>query len=140
MKISRKALYAIRALTYVAAANDDHLCTITEIAQKEEIPREYIARILKELTAKGFLTSYRGIRGGYRLNRSPDEISFLSILEAVQGPFGKPDKNISDDDFKVYDGACSDFWSELHGEMRQKLMRMNLARIDYSRFYPQTDG
>lgn len=140
MQISRKALYAIKALTCVAAANDDHLCTITEIARKEEIPREYIARILKELTVKGFLTSYRGIRGGYRLKKSPDEISFLSVLEAVQGPFGKPNRSIRDDDFKVYDGACSDFWSELHGEMRQKLMQMNLARIDYSRFYSQTNG
>lgn len=137
MQISRKALYAIRALTYVASTRGDRLCTITEIAEKEEIPREYIAKILKELTVKGFLASYRGIKGGYRLNKSPDDISLLNILEAVQGPFGRPNRSTNDEDRKIFDGALNDFWSDLQGDVRGKLSQMNLARIDYSRFYPQ---
>jgi len=137
MQISRKALYAIRALTYVASTRGDRLCTITEIAEKEEIPREYIAKILKELTTKGFLASYRGIKGGYRLNKSPDDISLLNILEAVQGPFGRPNRSNNDEDRKIFNGALNDFWSDLQGDVRGKLSQMNLASIDYTRFYPQ---
>ena len=87
MQISRKADYAIRALIYVAALNGRRTCSINEIAENEKIPREYLAKILKELTQKGFLISYKGVNGGYKIARDRGTISFLDILEATQGPF-----------------------------------------------------
>ena len=58
MQISRKADYAIRALIYVAAINGRRTCSINEIAENEKIPREYLAKILKE---KGYPIARRTV-------------------------------------------------------------------------------
>ena len=85
MQISRKSDYALRAMIYVAAWEDDKICSINEISEAEQVPREYLAKILKELSLQGFLHSYKGIHGGYRLARPREGITFLNIIEAMQG-------------------------------------------------------
>jgi len=136
MQISRKALYAIKAIIYLSAAKNKKLCTITEIAEKESIPREYMAKILKELTQKGLLISYRGVQGGYRLNKAREEISFLDILKAVQGPFDNLSATGTSEEARLYQGASFEFWKDLHQVVGDKLGKMTLSKIDYARFYP----
>jgi Rrf2 family protein len=135
MKISRKALYAIRAMIYVASIKDSHLCTISEIAEKEDIPREYIAKILNELTRSGFLVSYRGVQGGYKLKKNRSDITFLEIVEAVQGHFGDIKGEAFNKHTKIYHGAAREFWSDLLNLIKYKLGDMKLDRIDYARYY-----
>ena len=135
MKISRKALYAIKAMIYVASAKDSHLCTISEIAEKEDIPREYIAKILNELTQAGYLTSFRGVQGGYKLKKDKSNITFLDIVEAVQGRFSDIKSDDAKSKNKIYHGAAKEFWADLLSLLKHKLAGMKLDRIDYARFY-----
>ena len=140
MQISRKADYAIRALIYVAAVNARRTCSINEIAENEKIPREYLAKILKELTQKGFLISYKGVNGGYKIAKPRQEISFLDILEAAQGPFilsscNQPYQE-EDPGCKGKDKCASyEFWTDLHKKLKNVMAEMNLGKIDYNRFY-----
>jgi Rrf2 family protein len=85
MKVSSKSEHALHAMLYIAATKDQ-ICTIDEISDNEKIPREYLAKILRELVRKGLLKSYKGIFGGYKLAKSPQKISFLNIIEAMDGP------------------------------------------------------
>jgi Rrf2 family protein len=85
MKVSNKSEHAIHAMLYIAAQKD-RVCTIREVAEQESIPREYLAKILRELTDKGFLKSFRGIEGGYKMAKAPQRVSFLNIIEAMDGP------------------------------------------------------
>lgn len=139
MQISRKADYAIRALIYVAAINGKRTCSINEIAENEQIPREYLAKILKELTQKGFLLSYKGVNGGYRMAKSRDDISFLDVLEATQGPFVISSCNMDIDDepgCKGKDNCASyPFWDDLHKKLKKVLSEMTLGKIDYAKYY-----
>ena len=140
MQISRKADYAIRALIYVAAINGRRTCSINEIAENEKIPREYLAKILKELTQKGFLISYKGVNGGYKIAKSRDEISFLDILEATQGPFVLSSCN---QEYRGEEPGCKgkdacasyEFWTDLHKKLKDIMAGMSLAKIDYNRYY-----
>ena len=86
MQLSRKADYALRAVAYVAQLKKNELASIGKIAKARNIPREFLAKILKELTRAGILVSFQGVTGGYRLARSPREISYLDVIEAMEGP------------------------------------------------------
>jgi len=86
MQLSRKADYALRAVAYVAQLKKGELASIGKIARARSIPREFLAKILKELTRAGILVSFQGVTGGYKLARSPKEISFLDVIEAMEGP------------------------------------------------------
>jgi Rrf2 family protein len=142
MQISRKADYAIRALIYVAAVNGKKTCSINEIAENEKVPREYLAKILKELTQKGFLISYKGVNGGYRLAKPRTDISFLDILEATQGPFIISSCNMEYQDETGCKGkdkcAAFPFWDDLHKKLKKVFREMTLGMIDYHKYYSFT--
>ena len=86
MQLSRKADYALRAVRYLSTLPKGKLGSINTIAQAESIPREFLAKILKDLTRNGILMSYQGVTGGYRLSKTPREVSFLNVIEAIEGP------------------------------------------------------
>lgn len=86
MQLSRKADYALRGVRHLATLPKGQLGSINSIAEAEAIPREFLAKILKDLTRSGILVSYQGVTGGYRLSRTAKEISYLDVIEAIEGP------------------------------------------------------
>lgn len=57
-----------------------------DIAARNSIPREFLAKILKGLGDAGLVSALRGPGGGVSLARPPSDISFLDVIEAVEGP------------------------------------------------------
>jgi len=82
--ITKKTEYAIRAM-WELAQHPDSLLTANRIAEAQAIPPKYLPQIVAELVQTGLLSSARGYRGGLKLNRPAEEISLLTIIEAVQG-------------------------------------------------------
>lgn len=50
------------------------------------MPSRFLLQILRRLVAHGILRSSRGVDGGYALERAPEEISLLDLIEAIDGP------------------------------------------------------
>ena len=50
------------------------------------MPERFLLQILRNLVNHGILQSTRGVDGGYTLHRSPEDISLLEIIEAIEGP------------------------------------------------------
>jgi Rrf2 family protein len=84
--ISQKARYALRALLYLASRGEDAPVQISEIADKERIPRKFLEAILLELKKTGIVRSHRGRSGGYSLGRPAKDISFADVLRVTDGP------------------------------------------------------
>ena len=86
MKLSVKSDYAARALLGLARHwPDGGARRVEELAAEQGVPANYLVQILIELKAKHIVNSQRGKDGGYRLARSPAEISLGDILRAVHG-------------------------------------------------------
>ena len=86
MRLSRKSDYALRAVRHIATLPKGKLGSINSVSEAENIPREFLAKILKDLTRSGILVSYQGVTGGYRLSRLPKDVTFLDVIEAIDGP------------------------------------------------------
>lgn len=77
--------YAIRAMAHIAAREDpSQPISAAEIAEAENIPPYYLAKVLQDLARAGILASVRGRGGGFRITHSPDEIHVLEVLGAVE--------------------------------------------------------
>ena len=84
MKISRKLEYACRVLAQLGRhQGQGSLLHIDCLAQAESIPSNYLVQILNELRTKGLISSKRGKQGGYALANTPEQITLLAIVEAV---------------------------------------------------------
>jgi len=86
MQLSRKSDYALRAIRHLSSLPKGKLGSINSVAEAEAIPREFLAKILKDLTRAGVLVSFQGVTGGYRLSKQPKDVSFLNVIEAIDGP------------------------------------------------------
>jgi Rrf2 family protein len=86
LQISRKVDYALRAMIYLAGLPAGEREPQQEVASKNDIPREFLAKILKTLADGGLVKAHRGPHGGVALARPAGEVSFLDVIEAVEGP------------------------------------------------------
>src|SRR5215207_2189894 len=59
---------------------------VKDIAERQDIPKDYLSLIMVDLRKGGVVESVRGPRGGYRLSRPPAEISMGEVLEILEGP------------------------------------------------------
>jgi Rrf2 family iron-sulfur cluster assembly transcriptional regulator len=80
---SRSAGYSIQALTYLAGQPSGKLTGAREIATASRIPMPYLWKILRNLSQKRLLRSFKGVRGGYELARPAQKISLNEILAAT---------------------------------------------------------
>ena len=86
LRISRKIDYGLRAMIYLASIPLESVVPFREIARQMDVPEDFLAKILKTLVDQGLVRSTRGPHGGYALARSAADVSFLDVIEAVEGP------------------------------------------------------
>ena len=86
MKLSRTVTYALQATLQLAKAQPGEPVPCSRLAAEGAMPERFLLQILRSLVTHGILQSTRGVEGGYTLDRSPEEISLLDIIEAVDGP------------------------------------------------------
>ena len=86
LRLSKKADYALIAVSYMALPGQRAVASAREIAESHDLPLELLAKVLQQLVRKGIVRSVQGINGGYCLSRSPLETSVADIVEAIDGP------------------------------------------------------
>ena len=87
LALTRKVGYGLIALTHLARQPREELSTARGIAERFGLPPALLMNILKELSAAGYVQSVRGVRGGYRLGREPQEVSLADLVEVLEGQF-----------------------------------------------------
>ncbi|MEZ7861814.1 MAG: Rrf2 family transcriptional regulator [Aeromonadaceae bacterium] len=76
--------YALRTLTYLALQPEARLSTITEVAEKFEISRNHVVKIVHQLGVKGYIETVRGKHGGIRLARASSEINLRDVVSDME--------------------------------------------------------
>ncbi len=84
--ITRRGDYGLIAILYLARKKPGDLTQIHEVASHCRLPEPFLAQILRLLVRGGLVQSKKGVRGGFSLARKPEEISFLQVLESLEGP------------------------------------------------------
>jgi Rrf2 family protein len=84
MQIPRRVDYGLRAVIYLAIQDPEKCCSITKIAKQQGVPKTFLKQIIQDLLRCGIIKSKRGACGGYTLARSPGEISFYDVIEAIE--------------------------------------------------------
>ncbi len=85
MKISTRIQYGLRFMMYLANAGNENYISITDVARLQGIPEKYLENIVSQIKSAGLVKVKRGARGGYKLNKSPEDINLLEIFEALDG-------------------------------------------------------
>src|SRR5258708_33243667 len=85
MKLSVRGEYALRALLVLGLNYDQPVVRIQTISDQQNIPKRFLEQILNDLKSAGVVQSKRGVAGGYRLARPPEEITLAAVIRHVEG-------------------------------------------------------
>lgn len=85
LQITRQTEYAIRGLQELARRNGDAPVQLKSIARNCEVSEAFLAKIFQMLSQQHIVKSHRGVKGGFSLGRTPDEITLRDIVEVCEG-------------------------------------------------------
>ncbi len=143
MKISTKGRYALRLMIDLALQDPDKYIPLREISKRQEISIKYLEQIAFLLLKNGYITSLRGLQGGYKLQKKPELYLVGDILRVIEGeivpvtclktqsyPCGRSD-------------TCKTlpFWKGLHAAVNDYLNSFTLADLAFeNKISTDTEG
>jgi Rrf2 family protein len=127
--LTRKVDYALLILSYLHRQTEGG--SAREIAARFELSRAFVANILKILCGKGFVTSHRGVKGGYVLERPAEEITLAQLMDALDDSFNLAECNKATDDPCSLAHICPvrNAIGEVHRRIREVLGEVTLGEI-----------
>jgi len=122
MQITRQADYAVRAVLYLSKLGADQRAATSQIAEEQRIPPSFLAKIVSQLSVAGLLQTSRGARGGVSLAKSPENISLLEVVEAIDGPILLNDC-VAGNGNCIFDDEClmKPVWCDAQAELVNRL-------------------
>jgi len=85
VKVSTKGRYALRMLLDLAERRGEGFISLKEIAERQNISKQYLEQIVSLLNTSNMLRTNRGKQGGYMLAKQPSEYTVREILRITEG-------------------------------------------------------
>ena len=85
MQLSKKAEYAVRAVSILGSLGPENSMQAQELAEKGDIPQKFLEQILLILRRAAIVTSKRGVGGGYRITEEPRHTTVFDVVLCIEG-------------------------------------------------------
>ncbi|WP_457592642.1 RrF2 family transcriptional regulator [Hydrogenimonas sp.] len=83
MLLTRASEYALLSLALIGEGGEPK--DVDTLSKQLGISKSFLAKILQSLAKRGILTSYKGAKGGFALNKKFSEISIMEVINAAEG-------------------------------------------------------
>lgn len=125
VSLTQKAKYALKALIFLAKEKQRGPVLISEISERERIPRKFLEMILLELKNHGLLQSKMGKGGGYWLSKDPEDIYFGHVIRIFDGALAPIPCTA-----KRYYRRCDECIDENTCEIRKVMFEVKVAILE----------
>jgi Rrf2 family protein len=86
MRMGEGVEWGLHCCVTLAWLRDEGPVPVARLAAWFDLPEEYLKKRLQALTKAGILTSTRGTGGGFTLAKAPEQITFMDVVTALEGP------------------------------------------------------
>jgi Rrf2 family transcriptional regulator, cysteine metabolism repressor len=130
MNISSKSRYALRALVELdlRTAGAAHPVRVSDLASQRELPEQFLEQLFAALRRAGVLRSHRGVGGGFTFARSPDLVTVLDVVTALDGPLSVAACTEGDCDLEDFCGAAA-VWRDAEAAFEGVLAACTVADL-----------
>ncbi len=87
MQFTKAEEYGVLGVIYLAQQGNETIIPLSEIAETQDVPEKFLAKIFQNLTKASIVRSHRGIKGGFSLAKDPTKVTARQVIEAIQGPY-----------------------------------------------------
>jgi Rrf2 family protein len=127
MRFSAKVEYGILAILALCLHSGPEPLQVKSIAQKQKIPIRFLEQVMNLLKKQGLVESVRGRQGGYLLTKTPDQIRFGEVLQAIEGPLamidmtGRETGSTSSGGEGIENTVIQEVWTEANASLEKLL-------------------
>jgi Rrf2 family protein len=79
---TKSTAYALQAL--MELAKFEKPIDVTKLSEITALPKPFLAKLLQTLSKKGFVKSFKGVKGGFILAKQPQEIKILDLFKVLE--------------------------------------------------------
>ncbi|MBR4005444.1 MAG: Rrf2 family transcriptional regulator [Treponema sp.] len=128
-KISTRGQYALLIMEDLASGEPDKYIPLKILSHRRNLSVKYLEQILIHLSKANLVNGSRGINGGYKLTRQPQDYTIGEILRVMEGklcPLGDFENNTvisegSREFWKNFESTINDYVDSIHlNELAQK--------------------
>ena len=116
ISVTSKSRYAVVAMAELARSGARPV-PIAQVAERREIPLQFLEQLFSTLRRDGLLLSQRGVKGCYTLARPPEDITVLEVVQALDGKLGEEGKE------------AGGIWAEGVAALREVFSATSIAEI-----------
>jgi Rrf2 family protein len=117
----------------LAQSNSGVPIPCSQLAAEGRMPERFLLQILRHLVTHGILHSTRGVDGGYSLERKPEDISLLDVIEAIDGPLTAMLPLTEGSEQSTADAKLQEALEQVTTSMRRQLHSIKLSDLLSSR-------
>ncbi len=131
IRLGRMTDYGVGLMTRLARIQAPEPMNARDLAATTGMPLPTVSKILKLLCQGELLVSRRGVGGGYRLARHPDEITLAEMVHALEGPPAITECTAEGACSCEYQTGCGlqKHWSGINRQLQASLERVTLAQM-----------
>ena len=132
MKLSSRTITAIKMFIDLGEHYEEGFISLVDIAKRKDLSKKFLEQIVPLYKANGLLLGTRGNQGGYRLSKTPNEISLKDIIYISENWLGKDNVGYA---------PIDDFLNQIDAHLNLYLEKKSLtdlvesAKADYSNNY-----
>jgi Rrf2 family transcriptional regulator, cysteine metabolism repressor len=127
--LSNTAAYAIRASLLLAQTSSGEVISCRRLAAEGQMPKRFLLHILRKLVEHGLLRSTRGVEGGYVLQRKPEDLALIEVIEAAEGPMTASLPLTDEGTASFAEGLLHQAIDQITADSRRQLASITLADL-----------
>lgn len=121
MRYSNATNYALHTMVHLMLQPGGRSVGVKELAEMQHLSTTYLSKILTKLTKASLIESTPGAKGGYRISRTKHEISFLDVINAIEGDTNLFDCTIHHEGCLI-ENVMRQAEENMKGELESKLL------------------
>ena len=128
MKLSRTVTYALKATLQLVQDAPTRPVPCSRLAAQGVMPERFLLQILRSLVTHGILRSTHGVEGGYMLQKAPEDISVLDVIEAIEGTYSH-EVSLGEGLTEITQKRVTSLVEDVCETMRRKLASVKLSEL-----------
>lgn len=129
IRISKMTDYALVILAFLSK-EPHQFVQASDVALNTHVNKPTAAKVLKALARNGMLASFRGVNGGYKLTRMPEDISVAEVIQILEGPMAIMECTLGKGHCNIYDSCeMNTSWHKINHVIIKALDTVKLSDL-----------
>lgn len=121
-------------MVFLALTPNGKTIGVRPLAKIQKVSPTYLSKVLTKLVKAGFVESAPGVNGGYKIVKNVEDISFLEIIQAIEGSASlfncSLDNNLHNNKNCLIQEVMEEAERKMEGHLKEQTLQDIVNKVD----------